>query len=953
MVGGLEFGVKASGVNEASKALGGLAGKFVGLQLAVNLAQKALQEGIKWVQKSIQEFRKFEKEMAEVSTILQGDAYQSLAALQGGIESLSVSFGKSAHDLTEGMYDILSAAVAVGDSLNFLTIATKASIAGLTSVAISVDVLTSILNAYGKTVEQMSYISDILFQTVIRGKLRFEDLASAMGYIAPISANLGVEFKEIAAALSTVTRQGQHVDMATRGLALGLQNIADITPKAAEAAQRYGVDLSAVALQVGGLESILKDLSEATEEYGAKVLPEMISNMRSLRVFMALTGKEGLEGYIYDLNELNKASGRTEEAMAKMMNVAQKQADILDQSMRDLERSIGGAWSSFDIWWKKSQLWWGTFLSGGDADEAISNFDDRLNALNKNFYELIKNESILANLPTFEKYLEGFTGKWDSSEAVDFIKNIRMEGELMLEPFKAIKKQLDLTEENQQLSIFRGTLAIVESGFKDIQSTLTGAPENLFTDFLRLQGLDIKSFFTANNEAIQKANELIKEYNDSIKDLSIPKIEPFTGRVTYAKFVKTISDIGKAAIDTDIKLESLAKEIASLDLVANWVKAGIDTLEETMYNAQDNVLQLQLAISGLNREIKDEYNTLSGESYEGTLNWQKAVMKLENEMNRFSAETQYAITTGAEYNGELKDVVNTLSEYKQEQDAVNTSIKTNNLEIMQIQLKQMKRRGRLTRKDQRDMKRLRIANMEERIKIAGMEVNGEEAAYNNARRLYEAHIAAKNWELYQLKDVHESEIEDLDETIKFKKELEAKYSGWLTENLDTLKNSYELYSGFIQTISKDPELRKAYDELHGIPSLLTAQRLVYDIQERTGVDLGVARPAPFSVREVMVGLPVSPFQSFDWIKEALLRWGVPYQRGTYYIPETGMYNLHRGESVSPRGDTKIGKTGGSIHIDPITVNANITTEMDLDRLGYKISQLISAGILDGLTSEYK
>ena len=39
-----------------------------------------------------------------------------------------------------------------------------------------------------------------------------------------------------------------------------IQNISDLSPVAAKAAEKYGVDLSAVALQVGGLKEIILDL---------------------------------------------------------------------------------------------------------------------------------------------------------------------------------------------------------------------------------------------------------------------------------------------------------------------------------------------------------------------------------------------------------------------------------------------------------------------------------------------------------------------------------------------------------------------------------------------------------------------------------------------------------------------------------------------------------------------
>ena len=363
------------------KSLGGAMMGFIGLNAVIGMGIGKMQEAFQWAMQTKKAYREWDEAIANVSTIISDFSNNILPQLAGGIEMLSKKWGQGVKDLAKGMYDILSAAFDASEAMNLLSTATRASIAGLTTVSKSVDVFTSILNAYGMSVYQATSLSDQLFQTVVRGKLTYDDLSSSMGYIAPIAANLGVEFKEIAAALSTVTRQGQHVDMATRGLALGLQNIADITPKAAKAAEKYGVDMSATTLRVGGLQAVLEDLSAAMEEHGAKVLPEMITNMRSLRVFMALTGKEGIEGYAKDMDLLSESSGRTDEALAKVAGTTQMAAKIMEQSMQQLERSIGEAWHDIDIYWKKAKLWWGMFLSGGDANKAVAEYEDRIREL--------------------------------------------------------------------------------------------------------------------------------------------------------------------------------------------------------------------------------------------------------------------------------------------------------------------------------------------------------------------------------------------------------------------------------------------------------------------------------------------------------------------------------------------------------------------------------------------
>jgi len=161
------------------------------------------------------------------------------------------------------------------------------------------------MNSYGNSVAQAARISDYLFQTVIRGKLHFEDFASSIGYISPIAANAGVAFKEIAAAMSTATRMGLHLDMTTRGLALGIQNIVSPSEGAAKAARKYGVEIGPLAFRLHGLTGIMQQLHDASIKYGKHIIGEIIPNMRSLRVYAALTSDVGLAGLIEDMVPVN------------------------------------------------------------------------------------------------------------------------------------------------------------------------------------------------------------------------------------------------------------------------------------------------------------------------------------------------------------------------------------------------------------------------------------------------------------------------------------------------------------------------------------------------------------------------------------------------------------------------------------------------------------------------
>jgi len=314
----------------------------LGRTLVKGFAMRAAMQGIAMVFQQIKQtvlesataFREFELRMAEVSTIISSDLVSTTQELSAGVRALSLKYGKSANDLAKGLYDILSAAVPVEDSLNLLNIAAKAATAGLTDVSTSVDVLTSVMNAYGYSAAQMANVSDIMFKAVVRGKFHYEDLASALGYVTPIAAQAGVSFEELAASISAATRQGQHVDMVARGLALTIQNIIKPSQQAADAANLLGLDLSLASLQAEGLEGFLQKLAVATGNNAAKIA-EIVPNMRSYRVAMVLASNEADE-FARDLEIMENAGGATDDAFNKIATTVSMTKDVLTQYREEI-----------------------------------------------------------------------------------------------------------------------------------------------------------------------------------------------------------------------------------------------------------------------------------------------------------------------------------------------------------------------------------------------------------------------------------------------------------------------------------------------------------------------------------------------------------------------------------------------------------------------------------------
>ena len=117
--------------------------------------------------------REFEREWANTVTMMSRTTNEAIEYKKALLE-MSPVLGSSI-ELTKGLYQVLSASIPEGaKAFEFLTVASRSAQAGITDVATSVDALTTVYNAYGAETYKVNQISDIMFQTVKRGKLTYE-----------------------------------------------------------------------------------------------------------------------------------------------------------------------------------------------------------------------------------------------------------------------------------------------------------------------------------------------------------------------------------------------------------------------------------------------------------------------------------------------------------------------------------------------------------------------------------------------------------------------------------------------------------------------------------------------------------------------------------------------------------------------------------------------------------
>jgi len=285
---------------------------------------------------SIVQAAKFEKQLANVSTMLDETTMKMMGEYKRELKSLSKQFGESTATLSGGLYDILSASIDASKAIDVLKVSAKAAVAGMTDTKIAADALTSIINAYRMTAEDAEMISDKLFTTVKRGKTTFPELAGSIGRVASTASIAGMSLDELLATIATLTRAGIKTEEAVTSISGTMRTFLNPTEEAVETAKEFGLELSSNTLKTKGFLGAVKMLNKATTEQIAAIVP-------NIRAFKAMAASlQNVEALQKDLGLIStESAGKAEEAYSKMAATTSFKFGQIKQSIVSMAQSFG------------------------------------------------------------------------------------------------------------------------------------------------------------------------------------------------------------------------------------------------------------------------------------------------------------------------------------------------------------------------------------------------------------------------------------------------------------------------------------------------------------------------------------------------------------------------------------------------------------------------------------
>ena len=283
----------------------------------------------------VREAAAFEKQMANVSTMLSDQSMSLMPRYTERLRAMSKEFGEGTETLSKGLYDILSASVAPARALDVLAVSTRAAKAGITDTGVAADAITTILNSYSLEADRAGDISDKLFSIVVRGKTTFAELAPNIGKVAALAATAGESFDDLGAVMATMTRAGVQTEIAITSLRAIILSFLKPQSDSIAMARKYGVELNSNTLRTIGLTGVIGKLKKATAEELAVIVP----TSRAITGFAAAIQKS--EGLASDYDFMLNSLGATEKAYQKIADTSAFKLEQRNQKWIDFKRSFG------------------------------------------------------------------------------------------------------------------------------------------------------------------------------------------------------------------------------------------------------------------------------------------------------------------------------------------------------------------------------------------------------------------------------------------------------------------------------------------------------------------------------------------------------------------------------------------------------------------------------------
>ena len=222
-------------------------------------------------------------------------------------------YGLAINDTNRALFDAVSAGVAARDSFGFMNDAAILAIAGVSDMESVVDGMTTVMNVWNVSMEDMNKVSAAFFSAQKKGKFYVAGITTEIGKVASIANVANMSYQELMATYAELTKRGLPLELSTTAIKAAILAVSKPSDQAAKAFDKMGIETGLTAVAEQGLFTILKKVNAATKDE-KDLLTELIPNIRAL-TGVTILSDEALKDYDEILKIVNEDFGEGSSIM--------------------------------------------------------------------------------------------------------------------------------------------------------------------------------------------------------------------------------------------------------------------------------------------------------------------------------------------------------------------------------------------------------------------------------------------------------------------------------------------------------------------------------------------------------------------------------------------------------------------------------------------------------------
>ncbi len=268
--------------------------------------------------------------MANVQSL--GLTQARVAELKRGVQDAAIATRTSTSDMSEGLYQVISAMGDSSNTLSLLEINSKAATAGLASITDAINLSSAVMKGYGEvSVTANQKVADLALQTVNLGQTTFPELAASIGRVTPLAAEMQVPVEELFATLATLTGVTGGAAEVTTQMRGAMQAFMAPSREMSGLLASLGFESGKALIEQLGFHGAILEVVDASKQSG-KSLQSLMGSIEGQTMALALAGGQA-DVYPEKLAAMASAAGATETAF-----LAQTEGINANGSAMDLMR---------------------------------------------------------------------------------------------------------------------------------------------------------------------------------------------------------------------------------------------------------------------------------------------------------------------------------------------------------------------------------------------------------------------------------------------------------------------------------------------------------------------------------------------------------------------------------------------------------------------------------------